>query len=163
MKALRTPLILASLLAALSGSALAHMNGDGPSGHEGHGARMEKMREHRSQHHQKRLAELQARLQLQPPQEAAWTTFSQAMQPPATPATRMEHSALEKLPTPERIDQMQALHAQRQTQMKQRGEAIKAFYAQLSPEQQKTFDAHTTRWMGAMGGMGAHGQHARHH
>lgn len=164
MKALRTPLITTAVLAALAGSALAQMGTQGPSGHPGQGPRMENMREHlrehRAQHHLKQLAQLKTQLQLQPAQEAAWTSFTQAMQPPATPPARPDRSALEKLRTPERIDQMEALHAQRQAEMKQRGEATKTFYAQLSPEQQKTFDAQTARWMARMGG---HGQHARHH
>ena len=145
MKALRTPLITAGLLVGLAASALAQMGMEGPSGHAGQGPHMEKMREHlrehRGQHHLKQLAQLKTQLQLQPAQEAAWTSFTQAMQPPATPPARPDRSALEKLRTPERIDQMEALHAQRQAEMKQRGEAAKAFYAQLSPEQQKTFDA----------------------
>jgi hypothetical protein len=65
---------------------------------------------------------------------------------------------MEKLSTPERIDQMQALHAQREAEMKKRGDATKTFYAGLSAEQKKTFDAETARFMSG----GPH-MHARHH
>ncbi len=95
----------------------------------------------------KRQAALKARLQITPAQEGAWTAFTAAMQPPArharpTPEQRAEFA---KLTTPERIDKMRALRTQRMAEMNaamdQRGEATKAFYAALSPEQQKTFDA----------------------
>jgi periplasmic protein CpxP/Spy len=90
---------------------------------------------------------LKAKLKLVPAQEGAWTAFTSAMQPPAhmgrpTPEQRAE---LDKLSTPERIDKMRALRTQRMTDMSaamdKRGEATKTFYAALSPEQQKTFDA----------------------
>lgn len=46
-----------------------------------------------------------------------------------------------KLPTPERIDKMKALRSQHMsdmtTAMDKRGEATKALYAALTPEQQK--------------------------
>ena len=64
---------------------------------------------------------------------------------------------MEKLTTPERIDQMQALHAQREAEMKKRGDATKTFYAGLTPEQKKTFDAETARFMA--GGPGMRGHH----
>jgi Spy/CpxP family protein refolding chaperone len=71
-----------------------------------------------------------------------------------------------KLPTPERIDQMRALHQQHTAQMDQRGEAAKAFYATLSPEQKKRFDEQTARMMARRGGMGGdyhdHGHHGHH-
>jgi periplasmic protein CpxP/Spy len=95
----------------------------------------------------KHQTELKAKLKLTPAQEGAWTTFTAAMQPPAhmgrpTPEQRAE---MDKLSTPERIDKMRALRTQRMADMSaamdKRGEATKTFYAALSPEQQKTFDA----------------------
>ena len=96
----------------------------------------------------KRQAELKARLKITPAQEGAWTTFTAAMQPPArmgerpTPEQRAEYA---KLSTPERIDKMRTMRTQRMTDMNaamdKRGDATKTFYAALSPEQQKTFDA----------------------
>ena len=160
MKALRTSLITTGLLAALAGSAMAQM-GPGPAGMPSpggmQGPRMEKMREHMGEHHKQHLTDLKGKLKLQPNQEAAWNTFEQAMQPPAPPAARPDRAAMEKLTTPERIDQMQALHAQREAEMKKRGDAAKTFYAGLTPEQKKTFDAETTRFM--VGGPGMRGHH----
>lgn len=162
MKALRTSLIITGLLAALAGSAMAQMGPGGMPGPDGHhGPRMEKMREHMREHmgerHKQHLADLKGKLKLQPNQEAAWNTFEQAMQPPAPPAARPDRAAMEKLTTPERIDQMQALHAQREAEMKKRGDATKTFYAGLTPEQKKTFDAETARFMA--GGPGMRGHH----
>ena len=158
MKALRTPLITAALLATLAGSAMAQMGPGGMQGPDGHhGPRVEKMREHMAERHQHHLAELKTRLKLQPDQETAWKTFAEAMQAPVRVPARPERAAMEKLTTPERIDQMQVRHAQREAEMKKRGDATKAFYASLSPEQKKTFDGETARHMA-----GGHGQHIRH-
>ena len=95
----------------------------------------------------KHQTELKAKLKLTPAQEGAWTAFTAALQPPAQMArpTPEQRAELDKLSTPERIDKMRALRTQRMadisTAMDQRGEATKTFYAALSPEQQKTFDA----------------------
>lgn len=107
----------------------------------------------------KRQAAMKAKLNITPAQEGAWTSFTAAMQPPAgmharpTPEQRAE---FDKLGTPERIDKMRAVRAQRMAamsaQMDKRGEATKTFYAALSPEQQKVFDAGYQR-------QGRHGGH----
>jgi Spy/CpxP family protein refolding chaperone len=116
----------------------------------------------------KRQAALKAKLSITPAQEGAWTAFTAAMQPPArharpTPEQRAEFASLT---TPERIDKMRALRTQRMAEMNaamdQRGEATKAFYAALNPEQQKTFDAEHAKF-GQRGGRGHHegGMHHR--
>ena len=99
----------------------------------------------------KRHAALKTKLNITTAQEGAWTTYTEAMQPPAKMGQMGHHQTAEqraefaKLTTPERIDKMRALRTQRMTEMStamdQRGEATKAFYAVLSPEQQKTFDS----------------------
>ena len=122
-----------------------------------------------AQRHAKHLAELKAQLKLTAAQEPAWTTFTTAMQPGERPA-RLDRQDMDKLTTPERIDRMRALRAQHAAEADRRGEATKAFYAALTPEQQKTFDAqaHRGHHMGGMkGGEGRHGGHGgpgeRHH
>jgi len=114
-----------------------------------------------------RAAALKAQLKLSPAQEAAWTTFTTAMKPTgAMLANRPDRAQLAKLPTPERINTMQALHTRRMTDMSaamtQRGEATKAFYAVLTPEQQKVFDASTTRHFSQDGRMGGRRDHKGH-
>ncbi|MET4577323.1 Spy/CpxP family protein refolding chaperone [Ottowia thiooxydans] len=106
-----------------------------------------------AEHHAKRMNELKAKLKLTPAQEGAWTTYAAAMQPPARDGKqRPDRAAFEKLTTPERIDRMQAMQTERQAAMRQRGESIKVFYGQLTPEQQKTFDTESLR----------HERHGRH-
>lgn len=106
----------------------------------------------------KRQAELKAKLKITPEQEGAWTSYTAAMQPPARGArpTPEQRAEFDKLSTPQRIDKMREMRAQRMTEMNaamdKRGEATKAFYAALSPEQQKVFDAEHQR----------HERHDRH-
>lgn len=151
MNALRTSLITTALLAGFTASAMAQMGPGHRAGHETHeqhtGPRAHNAREHLGER-QQQLARLKDKLQLQAAQEADWKTFVDALSPPAAQSSaRVERVGLQKLNTPERIDQMQALHAQRDAELKQRGDAIKTFYAGLQAEQKKTFDNETLRWM----------------
>ena len=101
-----------------------------------HEQRYQKRAERRAQH----LAQLHQKLGLSPAQEQAWMSFEQAMQPTATPTARLDRQGMAQLTTPERIDRMRALQAQRSAAMDARGDATKAFYAQLQPAQQQVFD-----------------------
>lgn len=161
MKAIRTSLIAAGLALALGSTAFAQSGptaGSGmPQAHNGQAR--EHMRENMRERQAKHLADLKTKLKLGAGQETAWKTFADAMQPPAMPAARVDRAAMEKLATPERIDQMQALHAQREADMKKRGDATKAFYAGLSAEQKKVFDAETASHMKQGPGMHHHGMH----
>lgn len=98
------------------------------------------MREHRAQHH----AQLKQALQLSPTQESAWTEFTAAMEQAPNHA-RLGAEEMGQLSTPERIDRMRALRAQRAAEADRRGDAVKAFYTQLNPAQQKTFDSHHSK------------------
>ena len=102
----------------------------------------------------KRQAALKAQLKITAAQEGAWTTFSTSMQPPAKGA-RPNEADFDKLTTPERIDTMRAMRVERDAAMDKRADATKVFYAALSPEQQKVFDAHAMPRM--HGGRGDHG------
>ncbi|BEP46437.1 Spy/CpxP family protein refolding chaperone [Variovorax paradoxus] len=113
--------------------------------------RMERMQEHRA----KRLAALKEKLKLNAGQESAWTTFAAASQPPAR-TQRMDRAEFAKLTTPERLERMQARQAERSARFAKRAEATKAFYAALTPDQQKTFDAETVH-VGMHGHRGHHG------
>ena len=94
--------------------------------------RMERMKEHRA----KRLAALKEKLKLTSAQEGAWSTFTSATQPPAGPRPHMDRAEFAK-----------------------RAEATKTFYATLSPDQQKTFDAETAHFGGPRGHRGHDGGH----
>lgn len=94
----------------------------------------------------RRMAVFKDKLGISAAQEVAWTAWTQAMQPPAR-MSAAEREALLKLPTPERIDRMQALGERMRAQGAQRAEATKRFYAALNPDQQKLFDEMTARRM----------------
>lgn len=100
----------------------------------------------------KRQAELKQKLEIASGQEAAWTSFTNAMKPSGT-LQRPDRATMATLSTPDRIDQMRALRTQRIAEMDRRGDATKAFYATLSVEQKKVFDSETLR----------HGRHGGHH
>ena len=107
----------------------------------------------------KHLADLKQKLQVTSAQESAWSSFSAAMQP--TAHQRPDRSALAAMPTPDRLDHLRALRDQRNAEMDRRAEATKAFYAVLTPEQQKTFDGETARrFAGPRGGGMHHRPHA---
>ena len=117
-----------------------------------------------AERHASRMAELKTQLQITPAQEGAWSAYAAAMQPPADAqrrGPRMERGEFDKLTTPQRIDRMQQFSAERQARMQQRGDAIKSFYAQLTPAQQKIYDERAMRSHRGEGKRGGPGM--RHH
>lgn len=100
------------------------------------------------------LAERQSRLkdslQLRPDQESAWKDFIGQTQPKprASAEQRMSREQWAQLNTPQRLDRLEALKAERDAQLKQRNDGIRRFYSQLSPSQQKAFDAQRGMGMG---------------
>ncbi len=163
MKSIRTSVIAVSLLLAITGLTQAQTAPDTPSP-QPRVERMEKMRAKMGEHHAKHLAQLKAKLKLETGQESAWTAFEQSMQAPAKPMKHPDRAAMEKLTTPERIDQMQAHKAQRDADMQKRADASKAFYAVLNAHQKKVFDAETARGMHGMTHNKRHGDgHHAHH
>ena len=151
MKPAHRHFLAASLLATLGAAAMAQAPqaagpGAAPSYPQG---RFDpaRMQERMAQ----RLAELKLKLQLAPAQDAAWNSYATAMKLPAH-SRRPDHAALDSLSTPDRIDHMRVLRNDRIAEMDRRGDATKAFYAVLTPEQKKAFDAETA----ALG-------HRRHH
>lgn len=104
------------------------------------GKSFERMQERRAKH----LDELKAQLKLDGSQQAAWSNFVAATQPPARGA-RPDRAEFEKLTTPQRLDRMQAHQAEHAAMSARRNDATRALYAALKPEQQKVFDAQTLR------------------
>lgn len=152
MKSILKPVLVAALLATAGFSAFSSGSYDsaergmmGHGMHDGQG-RMGQMSSDRMKTRMaKHQAELKAALKITATQEAAWATFTAAMMPPADGmANRPTREDIAKLTTPERIDKMKALRTEHHTAMNaamdKRADATKAFYAALSPEQQKVFD-----------------------
>lgn len=118
---------------------------------------MARMQEHMA----KRMAAFKQKLQLSPAQEGAWNSYIAALKPSGS-FQRHDRAEFARLPTPERIDRMRALRAQRITEMDRRADATKTFYAALSPQQQKSFDQATAR-RGEHHRGGWRGHHREHH
>lgn len=153
-------LLAATLAAAVGFGAVAQAQpqtppAGGPGQHmmRDHGridpARMEEFRAKREARRAQRLAELKQKLQITGGQENAWATWTNAMKP--VQRQRPDRAEFERLTTPERIDRMRAFRAERNAAMDKRMDATKNFYAVLSAEQKRTFDAEGKRFMGGKG------------
>ena len=116
----------------------------------------------REAEHAKRLSDI---LQLRPEQDGALHAYLEAIKPPEGMGDRMsdrmggdrmhgEHEGAEAMTTPQRLDHMLAHLDQMRERMAARAAATKTFYAQLSPDQQKAFDA-----VGDRHEHGGHGDH----
>lgn len=182
-------LIAASLAAAfvgLSATAIAQ-NAGGPGNHQGMSAdmhaqhmaqrgteagkgqgdmagkmaqRMEQMQKRHAEHQ----AQLKTTLKITAAQEPAWNAYVAG----TAHTPRMGKTAGEdwsKLTTPQRLDKMQAHKAERDAQMSKRVDAVKTFYAALTPEQQKVFDTQGHSGFHRAGMKGEHrmGGHGGHH
>jgi hypothetical protein len=98
---------------------------------------------------------LHAILNLRPDQEAAFQAFQAAMTPqPGERHQPMERGGMETMTTPQRLDRMADRMARREAEFRRRADAIKAFYAVLSPDQQRAFDAMPMMMGGHRHGMG---------
>jgi protein CpxP len=124
-------------------------------------------RAERQAHMQKKMAERQAafkaELKLTPEQEPAWNAFIARTQPQTGPARSGSREDWSKLTTPQRLDKMQALKAERDADLAKRVDAIKSFYATLNADQQKVFDSKPLSGFQRAGMHRGHGQHHRHH
>lgn len=161
-------LIVSAILAGIVGvSATAIAQGMGQ--HQGmnpqmHTQRMEQMQKRHTEHQ----TQLKSALKITASQEAAWNAYvaGTAPNPPAS-APGMTKEDWSKLTTPQRLEKMQAHRAERDAAIAKRIEAVKTFYAALTPEQQKVFDTqahggfHRAGLKGEhrMGGKGSHGDH----
>jgi len=149
----------ATVIAALALPALAQQppaaGAAAPQGHHQAGERHQRHHGDHAQHRAQRLDALKARLHLTAAQEPAWTAFTTALQPGERPA-RPDRKEWAQFTTPERIDRMRALRTQHAAEADRRGEATKTFYAALTPEQQKAFDAQPQQRRGHPGHQHAH-------
>lgn len=161
MKFAHKQLILVSLLASIGIAAQAQTPAPATSATSA-SSKPAEMRHHMGdstkmqERHTKRLAALKEKLKLSPSQEADWTTFTSGM-PTPTMGARPGHEAMGKLSTPQRLEKMKEMRTEHAAVAEKRAAVVKTFYATLTPEQQKTFDAETHRPRGGAHG-GAHGK-----
>jgi hypothetical protein len=120
------------------------------------GERMAKMQQRMAD----RQAHLKETLKITPEQEPAWNAFLARTAPEPRMERTGEREDWSKLTTPQRLDKMQARQAERAAKMTQRFDATRSFYAALSAEQQKVFDAQGHGFMRTdMHGKRGHGHH----
>lgn len=147
-------LILALAPAALALATLAHAQ---PAGgpHAAHGAGAD-MKAHHEAMQKQHAEDMKTVLRLRPDQEAALAALMEAHKPPVH---EMKGPA-EPRPatTPQRLDAMAKHEAAMSAQHERMRQALAKFYAALTPEQQKTFDA-LQRLKGPHGGPMMHGGH----
>ena len=153
----RAAVLLLGATAALAAAPSFAWNGACPGSGPGGARPVDGRFAERMKMHQQRLHDA---LKLTPQQEAAWNRFQESHplarggQPPAS------RDNFAQLTAPERAEKMLEWQKQHQDAMSQHVNALKDFYGQLTPEQQKTFDSHTlqgrrgTRGPGPGGGTG---------
>jgi hypothetical protein len=93
------------------------------------------------------LSRLHDALRLRPDQEPAWQNFERASTMDAQEAARQQDAFenMRNLKAPQRMDlSVQMMRADLES-MQRRSEALKSFYATLSPSQQAAFDRETLR------------------
>ncbi|MEN9843749.1 MAG: hypothetical protein RLZZ612_1578 [Pseudomonadota bacterium] len=138
MKSIRFSMASVALALTCGMTLAAHAHTHGPKGGDfAHGQTPEM----RQQHVMQQQATLKAALQLTPEQEPAWERFVQQMKP-LSPVARPNAAELHAMTTPQRLEKMKALRAERDAHINQRMQSIHTFYDALTPAQQKVFDAH---------------------
>jgi len=139
------------MLAGAAGAALAQAQPPAPPSAEG-------WRAHAHQHGEARIHALHDLLNIRPDQDSAFQAFVAALRPPHPDADRGpqkdEPADIGHLTTPERLDRMAARMAERQAAFQARADATRRFYAALSPQQQRAFDA--LPMLGVGGEFGGH-------
>lgn len=147
----RLILALAPAVALFAASAAcAQAPGGHPPGmHDGPPAEMKAAHEAMMKQH---VEDLKTVLRLRPDQEPALQAFIAAHHPMGEGMDHM-HGPMEPkaMSTPERLDAMAKREAEMAAQHDKMRKALATFYAALSPDQQKVFDA-LSRLQGPMGG-----------
>jgi protein CpxP len=114
---------------------------------------MEKMKAGMEKHQ----STMHDKLKITAEQEGAWKTFIEATKPAMKERgekMRADRKAMEGLSAPARMEKMLEHSKDRLARMQKHLDALKTFYAVLTPEQQKTFDASHQRMRHRMqGGM----------
>ncbi len=99
------------------------------------------------------LSSLHDALHLTAAQEDGWRAYRSAITPdPQAEARHRQASMLmATLPTPRRVDLIDAEMQEDLAMVRRQGDAVKAFYSGLTPDQQRTFDRQTLQGQGQGG------------
>jgi hypothetical protein len=143
MNTLRRSLIAAGLAASLGLAAIAQPQPQATAAPDVPQVEQRQDRMHKKV--ERKLGKLKEKLQISAAQEPAWTAWTGAIRPGPT-MERPKRAEFAALHTPERIDRIRALRAQRNAEMDKRLDATKSFYAALTADQKKVFDAESLRF-----------------
>lgn len=162
MRSFSKSIIIGMTVLGLGGTALAQIPPSDNAGKTGmmqnKQDKQEKRTERMQEYMAKRQTELHAKLKLTAAQEPAWKTFTENMKPAAM-QQRMNRDTMQNMPAPQRMQAMIDGMKDGQARMESRLAELKTFYAVLTPEQQKTFDAEFSRHRGQRRGhMGYYGR-----
>lgn len=105
-----------------------------------HDQRMDRMRAHVAS----KARALHVILNIRPEQEGAFQALLATMQPSEERNEMRMHDDQDSvvgITTPQRLDRMAARMSARQAEFQRHADAVKRFYAVLSPDQQRSFDA----------------------
>lgn len=108
----------------------------------------------RAERIEQRQQKLHEALKLTASQEAAWKTYIAAIKPQQA-VGRVDRASFKELNATQRAEKRLELSKARIAHQETRLEALKTFYAALTPEQQKVFDQHSAHGK-------RHGHHRRH-
>ncbi|MES2151126.1 MAG: Spy/CpxP family protein refolding chaperone [Pseudomonadota bacterium] len=129
-------------------------------GRHGQAARTEAMQAKMGELFAKRQAKIHDLLKLTAAQEAAWTTYQAAIKPSA-PTAHPDHAAIAAMSAPARMEKHIAMAKEHIIKMEAHLAALNTFYATLTADQKKIFDANTLG--GEHGGMGMRARMMRMH
>lgn len=131
--------LLAIGIGAGSAGVWAQADGDG-QGRHGHASGRMHSPERMKQAFEKRQQALHDKLKLDAKQEAAWKTYVDTIRP-SVPAARPDRAEIAKLPAPDRLQKRMEFLQEHEKRLALRIAATREFYAVLTPEQKKVFDA----------------------
>jgi Spy/CpxP family protein refolding chaperone len=142
-----------AIAAALALTAVSGAMAQQPPGPWAPSPEMQAMRE---AHEKQRMADLRTVLRLRPDQEPALSAFLEAGRRSKMEGRRGPPPQGEAVTTPQRLDEMARRDAERAAEGRRRADALRTFYAALSPDQRQVFDA-LMRLQGPHGRGGMHG------
>ena len=109
-----------------------------------HAKKMEQRQQRMQEGMEKHRSQLHDKLKLSPQQEPAWKAFTEATKPQHDQKmhqVKADRQAMAAMSAPARMEKMLEHSKERLARMQQHLDALKSFYAVLTPEQQKIFDA----------------------
>lgn len=161
MNSIRHSILIGMTVFGLGSAALPALAHESHEGRHGAAASAEQRQAKRAERHAARQQALREALKLSPAQEGAWASYAAARQPQTrADGQRPDRAAWKALPAPLRMEQQIARSRQRTAAMEARLATLNSFYAVLTSEQKKVFDARAMQRGGGRHHDMRHGRHA---